>query len=204
MRISLTHRLIFLANPRCASTSLRRALDPFCEIKGASDGKPLAHHACLKSVERHLMEIGEGGLDGFFIFTTLRNPWDRVVSIYHYGLSNPASIWHAPASAAGSVSAFCFDPILDWVFSPQAGHPEGPFDIVSFTSDLSGKRRSAVFDVGDLTRLEQALADRGLDIRAPHINASKRGHYRPYFDERAAARVGELFAVDVAEGGYAF
>lgn len=204
MRISLSHKIILLANPRCASTSLRRALDPVSEIKGANDGDPLANHACLKSVERHLLAIDGPPLTDFFIATTIRNPWDRVVSIYHYGLTNPASIWNAPAVAAGSVSAFCFDPILDWVFGPDAGHPEGPFDIVSFTTDLSGRRPCSVFDITGLGELEAEFRARGVDSPIPHVNTTERGDYRPLFDEPAARRIGQLFSIDIEEGHYSF
>lgn len=205
MRISLSKRIVLLANPRCASTSLRGVLDPYSDFRGSGDGKPLIHHASLRSVERFMIAEGLPPLDEFLILTTIRNPWDRIVSIFHFGLRRKGSVWHGPAAEAGSVSAFAFHPILDYTFAPEGGHPEGPFDIVSFTTDLNGRRPVEVFDVTELDRLTGRLADRGVAVDAlPRSNVTERGDYRAYFSEAAAARIGDLFKADIEERGYVF
>ena len=203
MRISLGKRVVFLSNPRCGSGSIRTMLDPWSDIKGAKGG-PVHRHACLRSVERYLAETGAPPLKEFSIFTTVRNPWARVVSIYHFGLRKPRSIWHAPAVASGSVAAFAHHEILDWVFGPNAGHPEGPFDILSFTKTERGENPAAVFDVASMEAVGKHLAERGIEVETKHINRTRHAHYAEYFDARSRDRVSDLFRADIELMGYVF
>jgi len=197
MLISRRHRVIFLANPKCGSQSVRAAL---LEVPGVEE--PDLHlHACLRSVEAWLDEP----LSDYFVFTTARDPWERVVSIYHFGMKIKASVWHLPAIESGSVSAFCFHPTLEWLYRPKEGDEswtEGPYDLPSFCSDISGSFRARVFDIRDVARLEACLAERDIRITVPNINRTNHGPYADYYDERSAARVAFLFEKDIALMGY--
>jgi hypothetical protein len=204
MRIHFEKKLISLANPRCGSTSIRDALTPFGG-EGAGDG--LNGHACLRSVEKFIRDTRGEPIDGYTVVTTIRNPWERTVSIFHYGLSNPKSIWHKPAVEAGSVASFCKDKVLDWVFRPipeEGSHPEGPFDIISFGSDAKGAFRAEVYDITQMPALESRLRGLGLPVSIPHINQSAHEDYRAYFDDVSRERVRRLFAKDIEIMGYTF
>lgn len=206
MIVSFRHSLIVLANPRCGSTSIRTALKEFADLTGSIRGG-LHPHSCLRSVERHLQAAGEPNLNSFVVITTVRNPWDRVVSIYHYGLREPKSIWHRPSVEAGSFRAFCQHDVLDWVFRPKAGRDainEGPFDIVNFTSDLFGRRVAEVFDMDQLAAVEARLRQIGINVSIPHLNKTERGGYVGYYDERSRDRVAYLFERDIEFMAYKF
>ncbi|MDQ2859735.1 MAG: hypothetical protein M3T55_03215 [Pseudomonadota bacterium] len=206
MRISFKRKFIFLANRRCGSTSVRKALDPTSDVKGSRPG-PLDHHACLRTVERYVVTQGYR-LQDFFIFTTIRNPWARVVSIYHYGLREPASIWHAASKEAGSFHAFCFHPVLDQVFGLGSTVPECPQDINSFTSSVAAVPVDA-YDcspAGFHAMQEKLRGDVGLPtVFIQHANASEHPPYAafyadPKFGHAARARIAELFECDVSFG----
>src|SRR4051812_17679595 len=105
MRLSFRYRFVFLANPRCGSTSVRAALDRYADL--ASNRRNGIHpHSRLEQVETYLAENAGPPIDDFAVLTTCRNPWERTVSIYHFGLANPQSIWHLPAIEAGSFRTF--------------------------------------------------------------------------------------------------
>jgi len=83
VRISHSNRFVFLSNPRCASTLMRLILAPFADIQ-STDSDPLHHHNNAQGLKIY---FGEQGWDwnGYFKFTFVRNPWERMVSFYHFG-----------------------------------------------------------------------------------------------------------------------
>lgn len=207
MRISLTHRFVAIANPRCGSSSLRGMLDRHCPLKGP-ETCDLPAHASLRRVEAWLAGQGHDP-EAFFWFTTVRNPWDRVVSIYHYGLKNPASIWHQPAVAAGSFRAFVLgSDRLEGYFRPgpdRAGVQDGPYVIDALMRDGAGRPRGTVFRLERFGALVEALEARyGIALRPLHNNITQRGAYRGYYDDETRARVAYLLEADIARFGYSF
>lgn len=206
MLISFRHAFVFLANPRCGSQSIRAALAHHADIKGSVKG-PLHPHACLRSVERYLEMEKRGTIGDYFVFTTVRNPWERMVSIYHFGLSKPRSIWHQPVKQAGSFHAFCQHEILDTIFRPKPGQTpssEGAFDVVSFGSDSLGTPRAKVFDIGRIGDVEAHLTRLGIEVSIPHLNATEHGGYASYYDDASRERVAHLFERDIDLMGYTF
>ena len=95
MRISHQHKFVFLANPQSGSTSIRKLLDPYSEIKSSTQF-PYHHHVNAPSLRKHFQEM-DWEWEDYLKFTTIRNPWDKMVGRYFYGLKNPKSIWHEPA-----------------------------------------------------------------------------------------------------------
>lgn len=202
MRVLLAQRLIFLCNPKCASESIRKVLDPHADYSGGKRGS-IGNHADMRDVERFLAAEGHDA-GTFEVFTTIRNPWARVVSLYHYGIANPKSVWHAPATEAGSFRDFCFGPHLRTAFTPKRESNERSVDIVSFGSDSLGRFRPTVFDVDRLHEAEGWLRVRGVEATIPHINRTQHEHYRAYYDEESRREVEDIFQTDIAFAGYVF
>jgi hypothetical protein len=85
MRISHTFKFAFLSNPKCGSTTIRRILDKFCDVKDIP-GNPPPYHPHTNALEIQNLFRKEGWkFSDYWIFTTIRNPWARMVSYYHYG-----------------------------------------------------------------------------------------------------------------------
>lgn len=206
MRISISHKFIALANPRCASTSIRRMVDRYSEYKGQENCE-LKHHSALRTVEGFVRELGYS-LDDFFIFTTVRNPWDRAVSIYHYGLKNPKSAWHKPAVESKNFKAFLFSDMMARHFRPKQNSkplPEGTYDIDTFLRDRDGTLRGHVFRFEQLYTIEAALKDNiGLEVKLPHVNTTERESFRQYYDDEARRQVEHLFEGDIKRFQYRF
>ncbi|WP_367268204.1 sulfotransferase family 2 domain-containing protein [uncultured Thiohalocapsa sp.] len=80
MRISHQHRFVFLSNPQSGSTSIRIALDPYSDIKSSTEF-PYHHHTNARRLKEHFLKQG-WDWNSYFKFTTVRNPWDRMVARY--------------------------------------------------------------------------------------------------------------------------
>ena len=104
MRISHKFKFVLLSNPRCGSTSVRTALTPYSEIKSKSV-YPYHHHTGARALKAHFEKKGWNWED-YTTITTLRNPWDRAVSIWHYGLKNPKSVWNKHCSVSSNFHEF--------------------------------------------------------------------------------------------------
>ncbi|MEM9423072.1 MAG: sulfotransferase family 2 domain-containing protein [Pseudomonadota bacterium] len=206
MRISTTHKFIALANPRCASTSVREMINRYCDFR-SNINCDLKHHSSLRTVEAFLSERGFD-LDDFFIFTTVRNPWDRAVSIYHYGLKNTKSAWHQPAAGAGTFKKFLYTDMMARHFRPTpplTALPEGPYDVDTFMRDSKGNDRGRIFRLEELHMIESVLKqEAGIDVKLPHVNATDRTAYRDYYDDESQHQVAFLFEKDIKRFDYTF
>ena len=94
--ISDEHRFVYLAIPKVASTSMLNSLLPFFDLgldseslENLKNGIPLrrAHEKYSRSrYQIHkaafLSKMADRQYDGYFKFTFVRNPWDRLLSCY--------------------------------------------------------------------------------------------------------------------------
>jgi hypothetical protein len=81
MLISLSHRFVFVANVKTASTSIEAALRPHAEI--AISETRFGKHIGLAEIEKRFDFIfRKQPLDSFFVFAVVRDPVDMLVSVY--------------------------------------------------------------------------------------------------------------------------
>jgi hypothetical protein len=134
-------------------------------------------------------------LAGMFVFTMVRNPWDRIVSYYHWLKSQ--RFVHSAVRLAGAHD-----------FSTFLNHPETR---ASFAHERYGDYvRGAAAPVfvrlenlgEDLAPVEAHL---GFRLVLPHANRSDRpADWRSCYSPADAALVAELCAEDIARFGYRF
>lgn len=144
--------------------------------------------------------VTQDEMEDFFVFTLVRNPWDRVVSYYHW--LRAQSFDHPAVAVARSqgFSEFVRDPV---VMKSLAANPYG-----SYVTDGQGAERANLFLrlerlADDLVAVESALGTTFHDI--PHENASNRVQdYRVYYDDSTAEAVAKACAEDITRFGYRF
>lgn len=139
-------------------------------------------------------------LDSLFLVTLIRNPWDRMVSYYHWlraqGFDNPS----VTLAKTVDFAAFLAHPLTTAAFTAW------PYP--AYLRDAAGQERPALY--ARLEHLEQDLApfEAHLGFRLmplPRANDSARGRdWRPYYSDDDAARLAELCAPDIARFGYRF
>lgn len=215
MIISRGRRYIFVHIPKTGGTALTLALEARAmkdDILIGDTPKARARRARVKALKaagrlwKHstLADIDGvvplAGLDGMFLATLVRNPWDRMVSYYHW--LRGQSFAHP---AVGLAKSLDFHGFLN---HPQVGMTFRLWPYGAYMRDAMGLPRPAHF-----IRLEQLEADLApfeahLGFRLaplPRANESDRQRdWRGYYSDADAALVADLCAEDVARFGYGF
>mgnify|MGYP005687076719 FL=1 len=90
MRLSWTHKFVYISIHKTASSTVRELLDPYSDMTSCGDKQTICyHHIPAKKMkyyfdERERAEEGSANWNEFFKFTTVRNPWDRKLSTFSY------------------------------------------------------------------------------------------------------------------------
>lgn len=203
MRISHKYKFIFLSNPQSASTTIRKLLNPFSDIRSGNTLFPhhdneFPHHMDATGLKAKCDEMG-WAWNEYFKFTTIRNPWDKMIGRYHYGLAHPKSIWHIPAK---SVSTF-----KEFVFHPEVIRHSKQSTIKKFAFNENDECLvDYILKIEDInTELPKILNKLGLPKRKIRkLNASEHNHYSDYYDEETKDAVGKFFEFDIEYAQYFF
>jgi len=86
MIINTEHKIIYLSNCKCASSTVRkhfwqvRDIELIEKVQEYGLGNPhMPYDKVLKVLDQEGVNT-----EGFFLFSTIRNPWERIVSLYNY------------------------------------------------------------------------------------------------------------------------
>lgn len=214
MIISRGRRYIFVHIPKTGGTAMALALEERAmaddiligdtpkarrrrnRLKDLQARGQLWKHSMLSDIDG---VVAPGELDDFLIFTLVRNPWDRMVSYYHWLTAQ--SFDHAAVKLAQAL------PFSDFVKHPmtQASLSRNP--AARYVTDALGQERKALFLrlehlAEDIAPLEAHL---GFSLAPGHVNRSDRAaDYRGYYDGETEAVVARICADDIARFGYAF
>ena len=148
-------------------------------------------------------KLGDDRWEGRYTFSFVRNPWDRVVSLYHFRVkTNQTGLGENPIPFS-DWTRLCFrdrDPAYynkPKMFAPQTEWLAGPAGGIDV--DFVG-RFERLND--DFAIAAEAIGKPGIAL--PHLKSSSRGDYRTYYDADAIQVVGDAFASDVTTFGYDF
>lgn len=153
-------------------------------------------HSTLADIEGL---VGPEEIERYFTFTLVRNPWDRMVSYYHW---LQAQSFDHPAVALARSEEFS-----GFLSHPMTWRAQQQNPARSYMTDARGN------EVCDLyIRLEHQEEDLppltdhlGFPLFLPRSNESARPRdYRPYYDDNDAAFLAEICAEDIARFGYRF
>lgn len=190
MRISTSKRFLFLSNPRCGSNSIAAMLAPYSEQIAADDHLP----ACQASI--FITALG-WRWDDFYTFTTVRNPWDRMVSAYHYGRVNPGSAYRYSRDMPD------FKAFLHLHLTERLAQQ---FNILNFVGVKDRVIVNDVLRIEDISTWAPQLAKRLAlpELPIQHVNGTERKPYREYYDKEDRRKVEAMCADDIRLGGYRF
>jgi len=233
LRISHRHRFVFIAVPRTASTSIRRALDPYSDLKSGFE-RPFYHHATATEL-RAAFADRDWDWNTYLSFGLVRNPWERMVSQYRYlkqrrGLFHRdrwqvrmADMTHFPSWCRAShdlhlsgtyrqIRQQLEDPnrVLDrkqWRKLGQALHLERLWwPQVRWLMDPKGDPCvSRVCRYEQLTEdMSQVFEQIGIGVDLGNYNRLRPTDYRRYYDAPAVEWIAERFQDDIERFGYRF
>ena len=144
--------------------------------------------------------VSDSEMSQFFVLTLIRNPWDRMVSYYHW--LREQSFKHVAVEVAKQKS---FDEFLDDAYI-QSSIKSSPY--AGYVTDRNGCEHCNVFVriehlATDLKPFEKHLGFSLQDIQ--HVNSSTRdSDYRIYYNDEKAALVARLCEIDIKRFDYRF
>ncbi len=159
---------------------------------------PFEHKTALEKIK----EIGRRQWERRYTFTVVRNPWDKVVSHYHYRVqTNQTNLGVKNIEfrdwvrlTYGNKDPFYYD--KPKMFMPQ----------YNWITDHDGN-----ILVDFICRFENLSYDfdyvckkLGKAVSLPHTKASKHSHYSDYYDEETIGIVASWFKKDIQNFGYRF
>lgn len=183
--IDFTRRLLFIHIARTGGTSIEYAFTgtDWCYIDLPTK------HLSVSQARRH---YGERVWNGFTKFAVVRNPWDRLVSMW------ATRSWHFTLDLAAPCDMKSF-------LAQLRPHPNEKYQSLQYHEILDEPLDYVLrFEnlQSDLTRM---LVERGLPpVALPHAEATHRGHYADYYTPETAAIVRAMFREDIARYGYSF
>lgn len=186
--IDPSRRLLFTHVARTGGTSVETALigkdwwqvDPDSKHISASQARAL---------------YGEDVWCGFTKFSIVRNPWDRVVSMWATGWW-----WDERTHLQGRQP-----PSLSEFVATLAPHPHERYQSLHYDEILEDEQ-DFVLRFESLQRdFSAMLATLGLpDVALPHVEGREHAHYRSYYDAESVALVAQRFAADIRRYEYSF
>jgi hypothetical protein len=220
MPISDLHRCIFIHIPKTGGTSLETAFDMFGRWQeenttlmfGQIQSKELLakgwnlrflQHLSWNELEEILPE--EKRL-GYFSFSWIRNPWDRLVSIF---FNKDPDMLEFAAKQGLDLASLDFKSFLFAIQNFEHVHLRPQYE---FIFDVNGIQQ--VDFIGQFERFNQdftsmcaALQDHtGTQhtLILPHKNASTHRFYREYYDNQTRHLVAKRYKMDIEKFGYTF
>ena len=222
--------LIYIGVPKTGSTSVTRALKTWQSAvpedlqfhKGKVDKTFREGHRIGRFTrpwpwphwQKHLSAaqiqylIGKEEFSRCTSFTTVRNPWARLVSIYFFThKDNEPSA--AEKSKSGAKRRFHNREFEPWIRRRWLRHKLGLAPKSQLSMLVDKDSQLLVDHIGRLEEIQQTLdwvsEDRNLQkIEAPHVNGTRQGHYAQFYTPDTRDMVAEMCQEDIEYFNYSF
>lgn len=214
MILSTGRNFVFVHIPKTGGTSLALALESRAmkddimlgdtpkarnrrhRVSGLPTKGRLWKHSNLADIDGL---VPDDVLDGLFAFTLVRNPWDRVVSYYHWLQTQSFDHEAVMRAQTQDFTAFISEP------RTLASFRNTP--AVHYMTRANGREHCAAY-----IRIENfdqdaapLIAHLGFPLALPNANTSeRRADYRHYYTDQTADLLAESCALDIARFGYSF
>ena len=205
--IHFQKKIIYIARPKTGSATLRNILEQagFQSFENLF-GRLLIlkvcnilhmHFSCLDHINLHVIKkcleikFPKLKLSNFYIFTTIRNPWDKLTSAYRYTVEYfrtehtfESYISKALKMKIFSLEYMCFD-----------GSNDGCNEYIDM-NDIGSKVKNLLsrFDI----QIKNEVFNKKL------METKKSMHYRMYYNEVNRKLVNDVFKYEIDRFGYSF
>lgn len=191
--ISNKKKFLFLHLPKTGGTSINSSLSKYCD---KSSGSAYSKHASLGEMKS---AIGDKSFDEYFKFTIIRNPWDRVLSLYFWGIQiKPGrgiqSNWKNETFDSWIKNTFIKDNLYNiWPDQIDLMTINGvnPMNFVGRFENLKQ----------DWKEICKSIC---IDEELKYLYSTKHKPYHEYYDEESIEIVKNYYSKDIKTFGYEF
>lgn len=205
MALIAQNNFVFIHIYKCAGRSIRSVIQGNSPVREIAQG----HSTAQEARDHCYANGGQFFWDNAYKFTFIRNPFDWVVSLYHFITQNPD---HENFEA---VRGMTFEQFVHWNAHMVKGgyrNSTGSFNTLSgFVCDDNGAGRVILDFVGRMENLNEDLATVCNNIgvampeNLPVLNKSTREpDYRKYYNETTIQIVSDVYALDLQRFDYKF
>jgi Sulfotransferase family len=199
--ISFQKRFLFVHIPKTAGNSIQSVLRDYSEdelvaLRSEQDGvERFGLHNPRYKLKKHSTladyraALGETEFGNLYKFTCVRNPWDRLISLYFTPTQNAAG-WDRKKFRNLIAKAL---PVSDYLWLKE--RENDPFENVDYIMRFES--------LADDFRTICAALDIS-PMKLPRYNRSNREHYSKYYDDELHELVRERFAAEIERFGYTF
>ena len=174
--ISHNYKIIFVHVIKTAGSSIQNVLN-LQQVSG---------HASAKRI-RHI--VGDIIWNEYFKFTFVRNPYDKIVSQYHY---NRHQFGFESSTFKEYILAWNSGECISTFPQQHSEYLDADLDCIYRFENLQGEINRLCDKIGIPHQ------------KLPHINKSKHKHYTEYYDDETREIVAQKFAKDIELFGYEF
>ncbi len=201
------HKLIFIHIPKTGGSSVANAL----ENLNTQDAKALSQPLGILQPNRHLKAkevkylLGDKIWNEFFSFAFVRNPWDLMVSQYHWWLQKAGQYPSCRKDVEKIKRMGNFTNFLNSKYGQKMFH-----DTTGNMFDWIAEDDRIIVDfVGKFENLQDGLNEvcqrLNLEpIQLPHTNKTKRKPYQDYYNDETKQLVAHRFRKTIEMFGYEF
>ena len=208
MRVSHKFKIIFLSNPKTGSTSVRKILNKYSEIKSGITDKNLFHHLNALKAKKYFEENNIDIWYDYVSITTIRNPFERAVSNYFYSKPDKYGI-HFYQDNYDESTIFEMD-FNKWLKTKIEIHGKVP-GLISFEEFCCDENGNCIVDyVIPIEKIDielpKLLKRLGINYNdnIPRSNKTSHKRYQFYFNDESRKLIEEKYKKDIEIGGYVF
>ena len=195
-------QVVFIHIPKTGGKSISQSMldyNPYQNMQGRRPSKELIGHLTLNETLNHIPLAHTN----YLFFASVRNPWDRAVSFFHYVSQNPFASGQPELGERISRGEVDFRKFIEIMSSGVVEVMRPQYDYI---------RNDLGIDV-DIIRNEFLQSDLNIFLersgkvkkpRIPHINKSSHDHYSYYYDDVTVSMIGEYEHKIIEKVGYEF
>jgi chondroitin 4-sulfotransferase 11 len=218
--ISSKYKFLYLHIPKCAGTSIEKALKNICDIKLGGYSPEVngwEQHATYAQLIKYKI-IDEDLGNSCFKFTFVRNPYDRVVSEYKWRIKRFGNFLNGPLNKTWG-NFFPYDSVEDIrknVSFADFVNKNYCYQEISYEQHMKpqiefihDENNTKIDFVGNFEKLQDdfnKVCDiiRMPRIELPHINKTQKDDYRKYYDSETYDIVTNMYKQDIKTFQYEF
>ena len=196
-------KTVFLHIPKTGGKSINLGMskyNQYSNMQGKRPFKGLIGHLTLDETLDNL----HSPYDDYTFFATVRNPWDRAVSFFHYVSQNPLASGQPELGSKISKGEIEFEEFIE-IMTSGTGHkvmrPQYDYILNKLNIDVSLVRNEFLQE--DLVKFLHECGQKEYP-HIPHINKSIHNHYSTYYSDRTIELIRNYESGIIKQVGYIF